>query len=280
MNETIAVIFDFDDTLAPDSTSSFLASQGVDLNYFWREVECLIETGWDPVPAYLHHMITYAKQDTIEVSRGGLQYWGQGLLVHAGAGALFEQLRLDVQAISARVKLELYLISSGIRTLLAETSIAHHFTDIWASDFHYDDNGQAVCAKNVVSFTDKTRYIFHIQKGFIGPAYKNKPFCVNKKVASEHLRVPMQQMIVVGDGYTDIPMFSMVTRSGGMAIGVYDKSSANKKWQRAFEFMKDKRVTNLVSADYSPDSELSTILRTMVKGLCSYIVAGERAYQA
>ena len=34
MAPVIALIFDFDDTLAPDSTSSFLAHQGVDLRDF------------------------------------------------------------------------------------------------------------------------------------------------------------------------------------------------------------------------------------------------------
>jgi hypothetical protein len=32
MQDTIAVVFDFDDTLAPDSTSSFLDSIGVPLH--------------------------------------------------------------------------------------------------------------------------------------------------------------------------------------------------------------------------------------------------------
>jgi hypothetical protein len=37
----VAVIFDFDDTLAPDSTSQLLESLGVDVPKFWRD-----EVGW------------------------------------------------------------------------------------------------------------------------------------------------------------------------------------------------------------------------------------------
>ena len=55
MQETIAVIFDFDDTLAPDSTSSFLKSIGVDVPRFWKdEVQPLIDGGWDPMTMLLH----------------------------------------------------------------------------------------------------------------------------------------------------------------------------------------------------------------------------------
>jgi hypothetical protein len=52
LQDTIAVVFDFDDTLAPDTTSSFLESLGVDVKEFWsRRVQGRIEAGWDPVPA-------------------------------------------------------------------------------------------------------------------------------------------------------------------------------------------------------------------------------------
>ena len=44
MQETIAVIFDFDDTLAPDSTSGLLSEIGTDVSAFWRDgVQQLLE---------------------------------------------------------------------------------------------------------------------------------------------------------------------------------------------------------------------------------------------
>ena len=54
MQDIIAVVFDFDDTLAPDSTSSFLASKGLDVKRFWREeVQPLLNSGCDPIqPTY------------------------------------------------------------------------------------------------------------------------------------------------------------------------------------------------------------------------------------
>lgn len=55
MSDVIALIFDFDDTLASDSTSGFLDSIGVDTASFWKDqVDPLLSNqDWDPVPAYL-----------------------------------------------------------------------------------------------------------------------------------------------------------------------------------------------------------------------------------
>ncbi len=35
--DVIAIVFDFDDTLVPDSTSQLLEGLGVDVDAFWRE---------------------------------------------------------------------------------------------------------------------------------------------------------------------------------------------------------------------------------------------------
>ena len=74
MQETIAVIFDFDDTLAPDTTSGYLKRYGVDAEKFWiGEVNPLYGQDWDPVPAYFYKMLSAAKEKggfNHEVQRG------------------------------------------------------------------------------------------------------------------------------------------------------------------------------------------------------------------
>ncbi len=45
---TIAVIFDFDDTLVPDSTTALLRRYGVDPEKFWSELaSALVSEGYD-----------------------------------------------------------------------------------------------------------------------------------------------------------------------------------------------------------------------------------------
>jgi phosphoserine phosphatase len=51
----IALIFDFDDTLTPDSTNKLLHKYGIDTKEFWEvSVKKLVDDEWDPTLAYLN----------------------------------------------------------------------------------------------------------------------------------------------------------------------------------------------------------------------------------
>jgi hypothetical protein len=160
---------------------------------------------------------------------------------------------------------------------LRHSRIGAEFVDIWASDFAYDAEERITALRKIVSFTDKTRYVFHVQKGLVGVEWRGKPFDVNRKVLPDSLRVPLNMMIVVGDGYTDVPCFSLVKGGGGIAIGVFDRDN-RKKWGRAWGFIEDGRVSNLVPADYGPDSALSTFLSMAVENLARRIALAGNTY--
>jgi hypothetical protein len=59
----------------------------------------------------------------------------------------------------------------------------------------------------------------------------------------------------VGDGYTDVPCFSLVQKQQGTAFAVYDQRN-KVKWGHAWGFIQDGRVNNLVPAKYGKDSVL------------------------
>lgn len=261
MSDVIALIFDFDDTLASDSTSGFLESIGVDTASFWKDqVDPLLSRqDWDPVPAYLYQMI--------QLSREG----GHGLITQ-------QRLRAAVRAEQPQVQLEFYLISSGIGDVVRSTPIAHEFTEIWASEFTYGADGGIEFPRRIVSFTDKTRYLFHIQKGIIGRDFRNKPFEVNRKVPEDRLRVPFDQMVFVGDGYTDIPCFSLIRRAGGFAFGVWDPKHRDKR-SRAWGFIEEGRVSNLNQARYDENAELYQWLEEAVTSLAGRIALKSRVYR-
>lgn len=282
MSDVIALIFDFDDTLAPDSTSGFLADIGVDVQRFWKDQvdPLLFQQDWDPVPAYLYQMIELSKSQAHgTITQDRLENWGRRLPLHAGVETLFARLRAMVKEQHPQVQLEFYLISSGIGDVVRHTAIAHEFTDIWASEFVYDAQGGGIqFPKRVVSFTDKTRYLFHIQKGIIGTGSRNKPFEVNKKIAQDKLRIPFEQMIFVGDGYTDIPCFSLIRRSGGVAFGVWDPKHREKR-SRAWGFIQEGRVSNLNQARYDEEAELYQWLEEAVESLAGRISLNNRIYR-
>jgi phosphoglycolate phosphatase-like HAD superfamily hydrolase len=281
MQETIAVIFDFDDTLAPDSTSSFLNSIGINVKSFWNdEVSPLIQEGWDPVPAYLYRMVQRSGSGNREalITREKLAEWGKQIQLYNGATRIFDRLRKHAHSIDPNIAVEFYLISSGISETLRATRIAQHFHDIWACEFAYGEDGRILFPRNIVSFTDKTRYIFHISKGIVGKETRGKPFEVNRKIPAEHLRVPINQMIFVGDGYTDIPCFSLIRKNDGVAIGVYDPDD-RARWGRAWGFIEDGRVSNLARADYGTRSSLSDSLMMAIESIARRIALRRHTYQ-
>ncbi|MGQ0657067.1 MAG: haloacid dehalogenase-like hydrolase [Chromatiales bacterium] len=280
MQDIIAVIFDFDDTLAPDSTTGYLRRLGADTARFWKEdVNTLIRQDWDPVPAYLFTMIAQSRGGVIPpITRENLAQWGRDLPLHAGVETLFARLRNCAKEVHPRVAIEFYLISSGLGDVVRNTRIAQEFTDIWASEFHYDEKGHALFARRIVSFTDKTRYLFHIQKGIIGPPSRANPLAVNKKVSPHQIRIPMHQFIFIGDGMTDIPCFSLVTKEEGIAVGVYDRNHV-EKWSDAFNFVSEGRVKTLYSANYTEQSDLSTFLLMAVRNKAESIVVRSGSYQ-
>ena len=281
MADVVALVFDFDDTLAPDSTSGFLQDIGVDVPAFWHEqVDPLLNhEDWDPVPAYLYRMLELSRSGPQgPITRDRLRDWGRRLPLHEGVTTLFERLRERLRHAHPTVQLEFYLVSSGIGDVLRETPIAGWFSDIWASEFHYGPDGATVAPRRVVSCTDKTRYLFHIRHHIIGSDSRNKPFEVNRKVDPDKLRVPFEQMIFVGDGYTDIPCFSLIRRSGGVAFGVWDPRHKEKR-SRAWGFIEDGRVSNLNQARFGEDAELYQWLEAAVESLASKIVLRARMYR-
>ncbi|WP_428380900.1 haloacid dehalogenase-like hydrolase [Nevskia ramosa] len=279
MREIIAVVFDFDDTLAPDTTSGFISKHGIDAEDFWlNQVNPLYAEDWDPVPAYLHKMIDAGQMNRLPLSKSELEKWGAEAPLHEGTDTIFKRLRAAVEDTNSNAILEFYVISSGIGDVLRSTKIAHEFKDIWASELHYDEGGKAIFPRKIISFTDKTRYLFHIQKGLIGKSSRGKPLDVNKKIDTEDLRIPFSNMIFVGDGLTDVPCFSLITKEKGMAIAVYDKHHL-KKWDRAYQFIAEKRVSTLYSANYADGSDLSNFLVMAVRNLAQRIAFSKSTFR-
>ena len=258
----IALVFDFDDTLGPDSTSSFLASIGIDPPKFWQDHLGLVKQGWDPIPAYLQMMIekSQAREKSKRITRRKLQAFGKKLTSQPGLRQFFSRTRKFVKSRSPNTELYFFVISSGIGDIIQQFPFANQFSHIWSSNFAFNRQGEIEGIKNVVSFTDKTRFLFQIQKGLFGPGYEADPFAVNKRCAAEDIFIPFSRMVMVGDGFTDVPCFSLLEKNGGAAIGVYDRQ-ASDHWGRAWGLMSEQRVQNMVAADFRPRTGLDDAIQ-------------------
>jgi hypothetical protein len=272
-NRKIALVFDFDDTLAPDSTSAFLDHINVPASDFWEHtVNPLLAADWDPVPAYLYSFLELSRSGKAgDITQERLVSFGESMPLFAGVEQLTTRLSAIAHEVSPIIQLEFYIISSGIGDIIRNSAIAGLFTNIWASEFHCDAWGRIVFPSRIVSFTDKTRYLFHINKGLIGQAARGNPYEVNRRTRQEDVYIPFNQMIYLGDGYTDVPCFSLIKSHHGFPIGVYDRNN-KYKMQKAWRFISDDRVSNLLSADYSENSDLMNSLGMAVRSIAERII--------
>src|SRR5690606_26379616 len=132
--------------------------------------------------------------------------------------------------------------------------------------------------RRLVSFTAKTRYLFQIQKGIFGREFRNKPFEVNPKVPEDRVRVPFDQTLFVGGGYTDMPCLALIRPAGGDALGVGDPRRRDKR-SRAWGFMEEGRVSNLNQARYVEEAELYQWHEEAVTSQAARIALKSRVYR-
>lgn len=269
----IAFAFDFDDTLAPDSMGSLLASYGVDKEQYWDvHVRPKVDDGWDPIPAAFHALIEFSRSRTDpaeRLTRRRLADHGRSLKPFPGVEPCLNRLR-RVAGRVAGIEVEFYIISSGIGEIIRAAPLARLFRNVWASEFHYDRTGEIAYPRKVISHTEKTRYLQNISKGVDGPHGYDRPLDLDPTRTEADVRVPLRHIVYVGDGQTDIPCFSLINQEKGFAFGVFKDGTA-RKWGEHANLTHGRRLSNLVPADFSARSELAQSLVLATESLCKQI---------
>lgn len=234
---TIAIVADCDDTLAPDTTAQLLELCGVDGPGFFREhANPRVKEGWDPSLAYMRGMIDLARNEgpLASLTQTRIRELARQLEFYPGVPECFTRIKEDVERDArfraAGVRVETHVISGGIAELLRASALADAVPYIWGCDFAYDADGVIAFPKNVISFTDKTRYLYMIQKGKAGPAFEGEPYAVNAPMTAEERPVPFSHMVYLGDGPSDIPCMSLLQSNGGYVIGVMSEARPTKAW--------------------------------------------------
>jgi phosphoglycolate phosphatase-like HAD superfamily hydrolase len=272
----IAVIFDFDDTLLPDSTSALLREHGIDPEEFWTvRAKKLVEQGYDPPLAYLNLLLQEVGGRLGELRNADLEKLGSRLDAtwFPGLPDLFEDLRKQVGEYRD-VSIEFYIISGGLQPIMDGSEyVRRYFRAAYGCQLGEDPTTNRIAyVKRCITFTEKTRYLFEINKGVPPEKSRTQPHLVNEYVPEDKRPVPFRNMIYVGDGLTDIPCFSLIEKNGGVAFGVFQsgQESAKQAFQRFLE--KTRRVHSLHHPDYRPDAELGSLLRAAVSSVCSQIM--------
>ena len=262
----LAICYDFDKTLSPDDMQAqgFIQSLNVDVNEFWRESNMLAKDhDMDNNLSYMYMMATksYGKQF---LTKEVLAEYGSKVTLYNGVNTWFERIRQF--GLKQGVQIEHYIISSGLKEMIEGTEMAKNgaFKKIYASAFMFDDKGVAVWPAQAINYTNKTQFLFRIQKGVLDI---NDPG-VNDYILPEEQRVPFRNMIYIGDSDTDIPCMSLVNINGGHSIGVYDPDSKNK--EKVYKMMQHHRIRYYAPADYTDGSDLDTVVKQIIQKTAAY----------
>lgn len=253
----VAICYDFDKTLSPDDMQAqgYIQSVGDDVEGFWQTSNQMAAgNDMDQNLAYMYLMKTKANGKVL-FTKSKLKEYGAKVTLFPGVEEWFSRIRKYGE--EAGVIVEHYIISSGLKEMIEGTSIgsAGVFENIYASSFYYDPDGVAVWPAQVVNYTNKTQFLFRIEKGTLDV---NDP-AVNASFEPEEIRVPFRNMIYIGDSDTDIPCMKLVTAYGGHSVAVFKENKT-----KAYQMMRDGRVRYFAPADYSEGTPLDTIVKTII----------------
>lgn len=256
----IAMCYDFDKTLSPDDMQAqgYIQSLGFDVSDFWRKSNSLAEQ--NDMDQNLAYMLTMKEEAEGKVlfTKETLMEYGSKVQLYPGVEDWFK--RIKEYGEQRNVKIEHYIISSGLKEMIEGTKVARDgaFEKIYASSFYYNDRNVALWPAQVVNYTNKTQFLFRIEKGVLDV---NDP-AVNEYFPSDKIRIPFRNMVYIGDSDTDIPCMKLVNSHGGYSIGVYDSEKKDKS--KVYKMIRDNRIKYFAAADYRENSELDILIKEII----------------
>ena len=255
----IAFLYDFDKTLCTTDMEdyAFIPSLGYTPAEFWGRANAF---GWenrmDGLLAYMYTMIQECAAQNIKLDRAFLNHCGESIQLFPGVREWFA--RINAFGESLGVQVEHYVISSGLREIIEGSGIAQEFREIYACEFYYNENGDACWPKLDVNFTNKTQFVYRINKGILDVSRDKE---LNDSMPDDSKRVPFTNMIYMGDGLSDVPCMKMMRAYGGQAIPVYQASNR----QGVEKLLADGRVDFIFPADYREGMELDRTVRDILR---------------
>lgn len=272
----LALIYDFDGTLAPGNMQErdFFPAIGVSSDEFWEEVnKRRTDQQADNILVYMQLMLERARSENIQFTREALVRYGKNLEFFAGVlpyreieegreeraiDGWFD--RISRYARDSGIKIEHFVVSSGLSELIEGTPIAGKFKKIYASKFLYDANSVASWPGMAVNYTTKTQFLFRINKEKLDV----DDDAVNEYKPKSERPVPFDRMIFIGDGETDVPCFRLVKEQGGYSIAVYPSNEPKLKKRAGALKNEAGRVSFATPADYRERSLLDRVVKSII----------------
>ena len=254
----VAIMYDFDRTLCTKDMQdySFIPSLGMTESEFWSFANDFgRKEHMDSILAYMYAMVKISKDKNIPLLRQNLVDMGKNVELFSGVEGWFD--RISAFGAEQGVQVEHYVISSGMKEIIEGTSISKYFKSIFACEFLYDENGNGVWPKTDVNYTNKTQFVYRINKGVLDVA---NDIDLNRSMPDDSKRVPFCNMIYIGDGLSDVPCMKMMKAYGGYSIAVYQSRDS-----KVVDLLKKGRVDYIYPADYSEDTGLDNTVKNIIR---------------
>lgn len=270
LQNVIGIIYDFDNTLSPCAMQEETIFPYLDLKprEFWEKVGALVSTrSYENELAWMRLLLEHEAFRVL--GNKGLRGMGDRLTYYPGVPEVFRQIERDVDDERYHhldISIEHYVITSGLREVLQGSAIRPFVKEVFGSEFDEEDGGDLSFPKRVVGHTQKTQYLFRINKGYLDLAKD-----VNDQVPQEERRIPFENLVYIGDGPTDVPCFAVMSDNGGRTVAVYDPTKPSS-FESGMQLRKAHRVDELAEADYREGSHLRRVLRYMINGIAEQIL--------
>ena len=270
----VAFLYDFDKTLCTTDMEdyAFIPSLGYTPSEFWAKANGFgYENKMDGLLAYMYTMIRECAAQGIRLDRDYLVRSGEAIELFPGVREWFA--RITAYGADLGVDVEHYVISSGLREIIEGSGIAHEFREIYACEFFYNAEGLATWPKLDVNFTNKTQFVYRINKGVLDVSDDKT---LNDSMPDDSKRIPFTNMIYVGDGLSDVPCMKMMRAYGGQAIAVYQ--SGNRAGVE--DLLSKGRVDFIFPADYREGRGLDNTVKNIIRKMAiSDALAAENVQQ-
>ena len=260
-NKIVAIMYDFDKTLCTKDMQeyTFIPNLGMTPNEFWTDANKLREDDkMDQVLTYMYLMVKKMEDMGSHLTKEYLNSMGDKIELFPGVIEWFE--RINEYASKKGITIEHYVISSGVKEIIEGSKIGKYFKKIYASEFYYDEKGNAVWPRIAINYTNKTQFLIRINKGILDTS---DDYGVNKKMERKLRRVARSNMIYIGDGITDVPCMKLTRDGGGVSIAVY----SDKSRDAANDLYNDERINYMTPADYSEGSKIDLIVKKTIDGM-------------
>lgn len=270
---TIAIIYDYDQTLSPAymQEEAIFPEFGIKAEHFWKRCQELVhDQGYDNELAYMKVLLDQLEMDRPTNKR--LKELGAKLNFYPGLPEMFEEFQNNLLTEEHRtygITVEHYIVSSGLKALIEGSRLAPYVKAIFGCEYGEDAQGRINFPKRAISHTQKTQFLFRINKGMLDMSED-----VNDHMPPELRPIPFPHMVYVGDGPTDVPCFTVMQRNGGKAIAVYNPNDPTRSgFKKCYQLsIHAERVKNIAPSDFRSGSHLRFLLDEMVHEIADKIV--------